>query len=184
MALRSDWTDASAAYVAAQVATLPADWDVAIMDVHHGFPPNGGSLCEDRHDPYHEAAQEAGDAFHHALARAADRPLGIQMVYNEFAHDRGDRYISPDEAWDILAPEHDAVVAVSPYFSGDGMDLLITLRESLGFERQNAPYHAADYESRLTRDGTFLWVLSSDHAQEVRKQVLLDVVLEQLELHA
>ncbi len=182
LALRSAWAQASAEHVAAAAATLDPTWDVAVMDVHHGFPPNGSSLCQDRHDPYHDAAAEASTLFETALRREADRPLSVLSVYNEFAHDRGDDWLDPSEALDRLRPAHDAVLVVSPYFAGDGMDLLVTLREALGAEPINAPYHDAGFETRQTLDGTLVWTLSSDHGAELRKQALLEAVLEALEV--
>ncbi len=181
LALDTRWADGSARATAARIASLPGDWRVSIMDVHHGFPPNGRSLCHDRHDPYHDAAREASDLFRSRLRHHLDRDVEVMTVYNEFAHDRGDEYVSPDEALERLLPDHEAIIVVSPYFMGDGMDLLITLRESLGFERVKAPYHDARYESQLTRDGTLVWVLSSDHAQADRKAVLLDKIMTILE---
>jgi hypothetical protein len=181
LASRTGWAEASARHVAAALATLPASWRVAVMDVHHGFPPSGISRCFDRQDPYHDRALEASGLFEFALARQTPRDLTIQMVYNEFAEARGDEYLSPDEALEHLLPEHDAVLLVSPYFLADGMDLLVTLREALGWRPIEAPYADAGYESRRTVQGTLIWVLSSDHGQAERTRVLMAAVEDALE---
>lgn len=184
LAARPGWVEASAQHVAMAAASLPQDWRLAVVDVHHGFPPNGVSACFDRQDPYHDLAREASMFFEFAVRDLVPRDLTVQMAYNEFAETRGDDYLSPDEALAGLMRDHDAVLLVSPYFLADGMDVLVTLREALGWRPIEAPYADPSYQSRRTVQGTLVWVLSSDHGQAERTRLLLQAVDEALEAAA
>lgn len=102
----------------------------------------------------------------------ADRaaPLVVRQVYGQGAgpdEDDDGEFLSPLEALELDREEGVTRSIMIPYeFWGDAMDALVVLRESLGFEPEEAPYYDEDYETRFTYRGQPVEVWSADYGHD------------------
>ncbi len=175
------WAEATASEVQRLVARLPTGAPVAVYLAQHGGNPGSPNPC----GPEGATDQYAANArLEYGLAEAAvQQRLGdavvVRQVYGQGGGDPDDGVLSPLEA---LALDRDAGVrdvVILPYeFWGNALDNLVYLRESLGFQPEDAPYYGADHTTHLTKDGMSIQVASASFGTEAKAEALVARIAE------
>lgn len=175
------WAEATAAEVERLVGQTARDAPVAVYLSQHGGNPMSPNPCgpEGSTDQYAANTRLEYDLAEAAVKQRLGDSVIVRHVYGQGAGSPDDGVLSPLEA---LALDHDAVVrdvVILPYeFWGNSLDNLVYLRESLGFQPEEAPYYGADYSTRLTRDGMSIQVASAAFGTEAKVDALLARIAE------
>ncbi len=181
------YAEAVANEVERRVAETPEDARVAVFLTHHGMDPGYESPCRDRPDPYNAQAMRMFELARAAvLNRSLDRDVRVLQVYGQGAGDADDGVLSPTEALDTADGWGATHVVDLPYeLTGNGYDNLVVHRGNYGLDPAEAPHYDDAYETRFTRQGMEVRILSSAFGTEERALaqvgVILDVVDEAVE---
>jgi high-affinity iron transporter len=174
------WARATADEVARLLEDYPEDQTVAVYLTQHGGDPASPNPCgaEGGLDMYAgNTKAEYALAEQAVLERLGDRPVVLRNVYGQGGDGEDDPEglaLSPMEA--LAMDQADGVrhAVFLPYeFWGNALDNLVYLRESLGFEPEQAPYYGPGYTTRMTVDGVDVLVASAHFGTEAKAEALL-----------
>ncbi|HJQ94001.1 MAG TPA: FTR1 family protein [Candidatus Thermoplasmatota archaeon] len=179
------WARATADEVARLLDAYPEDQTVAVYLTQHGGNPSSPNPCgpEGSMDQYAGNTKLEYAAAEQAIrARLGDRPFVLRNVYGQGGGEADDGALSPMEA--LAMDQQDGVrhAVFLPYeFWGNALDNLVYLRESLGFQAEQAPYYGPGYSTRMTVDGIDVLVASAHFGTEAKAEALLARIGEAIE---
>lgn len=170
------WARAVADQAERLVANASTGERVSIHLTHHGGNPASENPCGSGPDQYHANARRQYDAVSRVVAQRleAHGNVTLRFVYGQGAGGADDGVLGPLEAVDLDRAAGIRSVAILPYeVWGDGVDSLVAIRESLGFQPSAAPYYDASYETDFTDRGVHVHVASANFGIFQKSEALL-----------
>jgi hypothetical protein len=177
------WAGATADSVGRLLEEVSSDVRVSVHLMHHGARPGSSNPCREGPDAYHANARKQYELVEPAVAEGLEARgnATIRFVYGSGASAADDGVLSPMEALALDRAEGIQRVLILPYeVWGNGVDTLVYLRESLGFQPEQAPYYDAGLETRFTHQGLAVHVASAGHGLEGKSDALLAQILRSL----
>lgn len=178
------WARATADYAESLVGDEDASTPISIHLSQHGATPGSPNPCGSGDDQYHDNLQKqfalASAAVEERLAWHGN--VTVRHVYGQGADATDDGVLSPTEALDLDVADGIQRTIVIPYeFWGDAVDNLVNLRESLGYEPDDAPYYDGDYQTTFTRDGVSVLIASANFSTYIKSDAQLFAIGETME---